>query len=132
MPLIHIHLAEGKSPKYIKALMDGVQKALVKAWKIPKTDRFQMVTEHKKDYFHFNPQIWGVKRNSKDLVLIYITSIFRSAAMKKELYQELVHILTKNPRLRKEDLFVSIVTVKKEDWSFGNGIAQLTDPSQKP
>jgi 4-oxalocrotonate tautomerase len=129
MPLIQIHLKEGKSPKYIQAVMNGVHKALVTAWKIPLTDRFQMVSEYK--YFHFNKKIWGVKR-SDDLIAIYITSIFRSEAMKKKLYQELIRVLGKNLKVRKEDIFVTIVTVNKIDWSFGNGIAQLTDPTQKP
>lgn len=129
MPLIHIHLREGKSQKYIQAVSDGIHKALISAWKIPKTDRFQMVSEHK--FFHFNKEIWGVKR-SDDVIVIYITSIKRSQSMKKALYQELIKVLGKNPKVRKEDVFVSIVTVKKEDWSFGNGIAQLLDPKQKP
>jgi 4-oxalocrotonate tautomerase len=131
MPLIQIHLMEGKKSTYIKALTDGIHKALVSAWKIPHNDRFHMITEYKKGHFHFDKTIWGVKR-SDNLVAIYITSIPRSRAMKKKLYQEFVKVLSKNPKIRKEDIFVSIVTVKKEDWSFGNGIAQLLDPSQKP
>ena len=131
MPLIQIHLMKGKSPKYIQAVADGIHQALVTAWKIPATDRFQMSSEYKKSHFHFNKTIWGVKR-SDNLIAIYITSIFRSAAMKKKLYRELVKVLGENPKVRKEDIFVAIVTVGREDWSFGNGIAQLTDPSQKP
>ena len=131
MPLIHIHLAEGKSTKYIKAVADGVHKALVSAWKIPETDRFHMISEHKKGHFHFNKTIWGVKR-SDDVIVIYITSIKRTQAMKKNLYCEFVKVLGKSPKVRKEDVFVVIVTVEKEDWSFGNGVAQLLNPSQKP
>jgi len=131
MPLIQISLAQGKSPKYIKAVSDGIHKALLTAWKIPKNDRFQVISEHKKSHFHFDKTIWGVKR-SDNVILIYITSIKRSKAMKLKLYRELVKVLGKNPKVRKEDIFVSIVTVGREDWSFGNGIAQLTDPSQKP
>lgn len=131
MPLVQIHLAKGKSAKYIKAVRDSVHTALVNAWKIPKNDRFQMVTEHKKAHFHFDKTIWGVKR-SDNLIAIYITSISRSPAMKKKLYKELVKTLGENPKVRSEDVFVTIVTVGKEDWSFGNGIAQLTDASQKP
>ncbi len=131
MPLIQIHLMEGKSPKYIKTLTDGIHQALISAWKIPKTDRFHMVTEHKKGHFHFDKTIWGVKR-SDDLIAIYITSIPRSQAMKKQLYQEFVKVLGKKLKVRKEDVFVTVVTVKKEDWSFGNGIAQMLNPSQKP
>lgn len=131
MPLIHIHLVKGKSPKYIKAVRDGIHNALMAAWKIPHNDRFQLVSEYEKAHFHFDNTIWGVNR-SGNLIAIYITSIARTAAMKKKLYRELVKVLVDNPKVRKEDIFVTIVDVKKENWSFGNGIAQLTDASQNP
>ncbi len=125
MPLIHIHLVKGKSPKYIQAVCDGIHNALKAAWRIPENDRFQIVSEHKKEHFYFDKTIWGVKR-SNDLILIYITSISRSVAQKKKLYKEFVTVLGKNPKVRKEDVFCSIVTIGREDWSFGNGVAQLT------
>ena len=87
MPLIQIHLAKGKSAKYIKAVADGIHQALCVAWKIPQNDRFQMITEYKKEHFHFDKTIWGVKR-SDDVIAIYITSIKRSQALKKKLYHE--------------------------------------------
>lgn len=131
MPLIQIHLVKGKPAKYIKAICDGIHTALKTAWNIPDNDRFQLVSEYKKAHFHFDKTIWGVKR-SNDLIAIYITSISRSVAMKKKLYRELVKNLEQNPKVKKEDIFVTIVTVGREDWSFGNGIAQLIKPSLEP
>ena len=32
--------------------------------------------------------------------------------------------LAQSPGLRKEDVFINLVEVVKENWSFGNGIAQ--------
>ena len=126
MPLIQISLVKGKSPKYIKAIADGIHAALQTAWKIPEHDRFQVINEYKKSHFHFDKTMWGVKR-SDDVILIYITSIKRSLAMKKKLYLELVKVLGKHPKVRKEDIFVSIVQNDKEDWSFGNGVAQILE-----
>ncbi len=131
MPLTQIHLVKGKPAKYIKAVCDGIHTALQTAWSIPHNDRFQLVSEYKKAHFHFDKTIWGVKR-SDDVIVIYITSISRSVAMKKKLYRELVKVLGGNPKVKKEDIFVTIVTVGREDWSFGNGIAQLTDSSLNP
>jgi 4-oxalocrotonate tautomerase len=131
MPLIHVHLVKGKPSKYIKAVCEGIHTALKTAWGIPHNDRFQLVSEYKKAHFHFDKTIWGVKR-SDDVIAIYITSISRSVAMKKRLYRELVKILGENPKVKKEDIFVTIVTVGREDWSFGNGMAQLTEASLKP
>lgn len=130
MPLIQIHLIEGKSEKYIEDVRDGIHNALITSWSIPKNDRFQLVTEYKKERFHIDRTVFGVER-SDDIIVIYITSRPRTVEQKKTLYQELVKELGK-AGVRKEDIFVTIVTVGLEDWSFANGIAQLTDPTQKP
>lgn len=124
MPLIQISLVEGKSPEYIQAIADGVHAALCTTWGIPENDRFQTISEFKKEHFHFDKTIWDVKR-SDDVVLIYITSISRTAEMKKNFYKEVVRVLAINPKVRKEDVFVTIVNNDKENWSFGNGLAQL-------
>lgn len=124
MPFIQISLLEGQSAKYIQALADGIHQALCTAWKIPEHDRFQTITEFKKTHFYIDKIHWDIQR-SDNVVVIYITSIPRSQEMKKDLYQELVTVLGKNPGIRPEDIFVSIVNNNREDWSFGNGIAQM-------
>lgn len=126
MPLVHVHLVKGKPAKYIKAVCDGIHTALKTAWGVSDNDRSQLVSEYKNTHFHFDKTFWGVKQ-SKDVIVIHITSISHSAAMKKKLYRELVKILCENPKVRKEDIFVTIVEDTREDWSFGNGVTQLTD-----
>lgn len=125
MPLVQIRLVKGKTSKYKKAVRDGIHQALMNAWGIPANDRFQLVEEYKKEHFHFDKTIFGIKR-SDDLIAIYITSRKRTKPQKKKLYQELVKTLGADPGVRPEDIFVTIVTVGLEDWSFGNGKAQLS------
>ena len=43
---------------------------------------------------------------------------------KKALFKRTADLLAENPGLRREDVFISLVEVKTDDWSFGNGIAQ--------
>ena len=42
----------------------------------------------------------------------------------KNLYARIAYDLNKELSIRKEDVFISLVEVKKENWSFGNGEAQ--------
>jgi phenylpyruvate tautomerase PptA (4-oxalocrotonate tautomerase family) len=126
MPLIQISLIEGKSAQYVQAIADGVHQALQVAWNIPKNDRFQLINEYKKSHFMIDKTIWDGNR-SDDIVVIYITSIFRTQEMKINLYKELAKVLSINPGIRKEDIFVSIVHNDKDCWSFGKGIAQLLE-----
>jgi phenylpyruvate tautomerase PptA (4-oxalocrotonate tautomerase family) len=44
--------------------------------------------------------------------------------LKKALYKRIAEHLAESPGVRPEDVFVNLVDVPKENWSFGNGIAQ--------
>jgi 4-oxalocrotonate tautomerase len=45
--------------------------------------------------------------------------------MKRALYAEIAARLHADPGMRKEDVFIVLTETKAENWSFGNGIAQL-------
>ncbi len=44
--------------------------------------------------------------------------------MKKALYARMAELLEASPGVRRQDVLVSLVEVAKENWSFGNGVAQ--------
>jgi hypothetical protein len=44
--------------------------------------------------------------------------------MKQALYRGIADNLVADPGLRPEDVFINLVETSKENWSFGNGIAQ--------
>ena len=48
----------------------------------------------------------------------------RNRDQKKALFKRTAELLAANPGLRQQDVFISLVEVKTDDWSFGNGIAQ--------
>ena len=48
----------------------------------------------------------------------------RTIEQKKALYKRIAEELAESPGLRREDVFINLVEVPKENWSFGNGIAQ--------
>jgi 4-oxalocrotonate tautomerase len=124
MPLVRISLREGTSGQYRQALADGVHQAMVEAIEIPAQDRFQIITEHPANGLIYDPSYLGIERSDK-IVLVQITlSGGRKPAQKKKLYQRMAEILGKNPGLRPQDLFVNLVEVAWENWSFGNGEAQ--------
>ncbi len=124
MPLVRVSLISGKSPEYRRAVADSVHRALVDAIKIPEKDRFQIITEHAPGDFIYDPSYLDVPR-SDDVMLVQITlSAGRSVEVKRALYARMVELLAASPGIRKQDLFVSLVEVANENWSFGNGVAQ--------
>jgi phenylpyruvate tautomerase PptA (4-oxalocrotonate tautomerase family) len=124
MPLARISLRRGKPATYRKAILEGLYQALRETFNVPDGDRFMILTEHDKDDFVYDPDYLGIHR-SDDLIYIQVTvSNTRPTAQKQELYRRIVAKLTANPGLRPEDIFINLIEVLPENWSFGHGEAQ--------
>src|SRR6195256_2238954 len=124
MPLARIDLAERKSADYRKAIGEVVYQAMVETLKAPKDDRFQIITEHTGDDFIVDPNYLGIQR-SQDCVIIQLTlNEGRTVDQKRAFYKAVAMGLHQHLNLRPQDVFISLVEVKKENWSFGNGEAQ--------
>ena len=124
MPLVRVALRKGKSPEYRRAISDSIHRAMVETIKIPEQDRFQIVTEHDDASLVYDPSYLGISR-SDGVILVQITlSAGRTVDVRKALFARIVQLLRESPGVRPEDVFVSLVEVAKENWSFGNGIAQ--------
>jgi hypothetical protein len=46
-----------------------------------------------------------------------------------EFYQKLSCLLSSTCRIRQEDVFIMLVESERENWSFGNGLAQAFEPN---
>jgi 4-oxalocrotonate tautomerase len=124
MPLIRISLRTGKPSAYRKALADGVYLALREMFNVPEDDLFVTISEHEEDNFFYGRNYLDIQR-SDDLVIIQITvSNTRTVDQKKALFKRIVEKLGVEPGLRPEDVFINLIEVEKENWSFGHGIAQ--------
>jgi 4-oxalocrotonate tautomerase len=124
MPLVRISLRQGKSAAYKQAIGDGIYKAMLETFDVPKEDRFIIVSEHSESELQFSRTYLDIAR-SDDLVIIQITANnTRNRDQKKALFARIADLLSVDPGLRKEDVFINLVEVAKENWSFGNGIAQ--------
>jgi 4-oxalocrotonate tautomerase len=124
MPLTRISLRRGKSAAYHRAVTDGVYQAMRETFDVPDDDRFMTLTEHDDGDFIYGERYLGIER-SADLVIIQLTvSNTRTVGQKKALYRRIVERLAENPGLRPQDVFINLVEVNKENWSFGHGEAQ--------
>lgn len=128
MPLVRIDLLEGKSAQYRRSLGNAVHEAMIATIDVPADDRFQIVTERAPGDFIVDDKYLGIAR-SADCVIIQITlNDTRTVDQKRALYRTLADNLHRQLGLRREDVFVSLVEVRKENWSFGNGEAQYAPP----
>lgn len=124
MPLVRIDLIRGRREEDIAAIGESVQRALVETMGVPERDRFQVITEHAANRLIYDPSYLGVER-SDDFVFVQVTlSRGRTTEQKQAFYARLAELLERNARMGPEDLAISIVESAREDWSFGDGIAQ--------
>jgi 4-oxalocrotonate tautomerase len=129
MPLTRIDLLRGKSPEHRATLRDAVYSILKDVVNVPDKDRFEVVTEHDPENLNISPDFLGIERSS-DAVLVQITfNEGRTTEQKRALYAALASALNERLGIRPEDVVVSLVEVKKENWSFGNGHAQYAVPA---
>ena len=124
MPLVRISLLAGKPDSFKHKISDAVHRAMVETINVPPLDRFQVMMEHGKSDFIYDAQYLNIARTD-GLVIIQITmNTGRTTEMKKALYQRLAELLNQEAGVRKQDVFINLVEVAKENWSFGNGEAQ--------
>jgi 4-oxalocrotonate tautomerase len=124
MPLVRIDLVEGKSSAYRHTISAVVHDAMATALAVPVEDRFQVITEHPLENHIFSESYLGISHTA-DLVFLQITlNAGRSVELKKAFYKTVADGLHMRLGLRREDVFIVLTEVVKENWSFGNGEAQ--------
>lgn len=129
MPLVRIDLLQGKSPEYRAQVGDVVYHAMLETINVPDKDRFQVITEHAKSDMPFDREYLDIHRTD-DCIFIQITlNAGRTTEMKQRLYRAIAEGLSEGLNLRQEDVFINLVEVVKENWSFGNGEAQYVTPA---
>jgi phenylpyruvate tautomerase PptA (4-oxalocrotonate tautomerase family) len=124
MPLARIDLPAGKPASYRRAVADVVYEAMVETLKAPKDDRFQVIGEHTADTLIIDPTYLGIARSADALIVQLTLNEGRTVEAKKAFYKAVADGLHARVGLRREDVVTNLVEVKKENWSFGNGVAQ--------
>jgi phenylpyruvate tautomerase PptA (4-oxalocrotonate tautomerase family) len=116
MPIVHIHVRAGRSPAEKKALLDGVHAALVEAFRIPETDRHQILHEHAPEHFD--------SAKGPGFVLVEL-SVFpgRSADAKRRLFEAIVRNLEHGADVRPTDVLVTLHEPPLESWGIRGGRA---------
>jgi phenylpyruvate tautomerase PptA (4-oxalocrotonate tautomerase family) len=127
MPLTMIDVIRGRSDSEVQTLMDSIHAAMVEAFEVPDTDRYQILTQHEPHEMIARDTGLGMER-TRDLVMVQFVSRQRAEKAKQQLYRLLAANLQADCGIDPEDLIVTITENGAADWSFGRGVAQfLTD-----
>ena len=124
MPLVRIDLNKSYTQESSKQIGEIVYTAMEEEINVPKDDKFQIITRHETSESNMPESYLGIKY-SEGLIIIQISlNKGRSIELKKKLYKRIADDLNSKLKIRKEDVFIGLIEVDKENWSFGNGEAQ--------
>lgn len=125
MPLVMIDTIRGRyDESELRTMMDAVQDAVVEAFDVPATDRYQILTQHEPFELVALDTGLGIERSER-LVIVRLASKQRTQDAKAQLYRLLAKNLNDRVGVEGNDLVVSITENGDADWSFGHGTAQF-------
>ncbi|MEJ5060206.1 MULTISPECIES: tautomerase family protein [unclassified Pseudomonas] len=124
MPLLKFDIIQGRNDEQLQTLLDGAHRAMVQAFDVPVSDRYQSVTQHRPGELVLHDTGLGYTR-SANVVLLTVISRPRSREQKIAFYRLLAEQLRVDCDLSPDDLIVSLVENTDADWSFGGGRAQF-------
>jgi 4-oxalocrotonate tautomerase len=131
VPLVRVSLLKGRSAELRRKIGDAIHRALVETIDVPQRDRFQILTEHEAGDLVYDSEYLGIAR-SDQIVIVQITlSSGRVLAQKRALFRRIADNLAALG-VRREDAWVNLVEVAKENWSFGLGEASYAPPQKIP
>ena len=124
MPLVRISLMKGKPADFGKKVGAIVYRAMVDTINVPAKDHFQVITEHDNNSLIYDPSYLDIPRTDGVIFIQITLNEGRTVELKKAFYKAVAEQLHKELEVRPQDVFISLVEGKKENWSFGNGVAQ--------
>lgn len=124
MPFIRISVAKGTTAAVKQAVSNAIHTALVTAFNVPEADKFQLLTEVSPEDLVCTPEYLGIRYSPKITFIQIVANEGRTVEMKKNLYRSIASAIAETTDIPAADVFINLVEVKKENWSFGNGLAQ--------
>ena len=127
MPLVRISLLRGKPDGFGRKVGGVVYRAMRETLNVPDKDNFQLISEHTPESLVYDPSYLDIERSDGFIAIQITLNEGRSLEMKKAFYRRVAEDLRRSLDVRPQDVFVNLVEVKKETWSFGNGVAQYAN-----
>lgn len=126
MPVFQAHIPAGRyTREQKKAIANALNQSLVVALGIPPGDRFIVLSEHGDDELFMDPSFMGMSRSANAMIITVLIGAHRPFDDKKKLLTAIAQQLHECVGVAPDDVFVTLIPVPNENFSFGRGIAQL-------
>ena len=124
MPFVRISLPSDLSDSQMQHVSEATHRALVSTFNVPPADRFQVLTRYPAAELVCSAEYLGIAHSTAVAFIQITCNAGRTVEMKKALFATLAATIAEGGAIRAADVIVNLVEVAKENWSFGDGIAQ--------
>ncbi|MBE5105095.1 tautomerase family protein [Bacillus thuringiensis] len=129
MPFVNVYYHENiLNKEELKKIGECIHLSLIEHFNIPENDYFQMFLSYQRTQFLYNPYYLlerGEKR-SENMIHVSITcGPGRTIQQKKDLYQSISLEISRCSSIKSSDILITLNETAAENWSFGQGIAQM-------
>lgn len=125
MPLVRINVAKTASADTVRIISDVVYNAMTTVANVPANDKFQIITRHADDELVYPAEGYLGIDYTPNIVFIQVTwNAGRAVDVKKAFYKAVAEGISQQAGIRIQDVWISLIDVAREDWSFGNGEMQ--------
>lgn len=125
MPLVRINLSRSASAETVRTVSDVVYDAMINVANVPANDKFQIINRHADDELVYPAEGYLGVTYTPGIVFIQVTwNAGRTIEVKKAFYKAVAEGIATKAGIRIQDVFISLIDVAREDWSFGNGEMQ--------
>ncbi len=125
MPLVRINLSKSASAETVRTVSEVVYDAMITVANVPANDKFQIINRHADDELVYPAEGYLGVTYTPGIVFIQVTwNAGRTIEVKKAFYKAVAEGISTKAGIRIQDVFISLIDVAREDWSFGNGEMQ--------
>jgi phenylpyruvate tautomerase PptA (4-oxalocrotonate tautomerase family) len=135
MPFVHLYYPDDFSNKQeeFKLVSNIIHGALIDHFNIPENDYFQLFSPYPSSQFFYDPSylLKGEDKRTDKMIHVSITcGPGRSLNQKKNLYHSISKAVSDYLNIPAANIFIILNETPAENWSFGQGIAQLAKEEQ--
>lgn len=127
MPLVKIFHGSNFTEETVEKVNQTIHDALIECFQIPENDTFQLwiSTDATANFVDTHYLLPNGKRDREFLYLEIFCGPGRTVEQKQLLYQTIVAKMEPATSLSKQNIFILLNEVSLENWSFGDGKAQM-------
>ncbi|MBK5504920.1 tautomerase family protein [Bacillus mycoides] len=129
MPFVNVYYHEDiLNKEELKKIGECIHLSLIEHFNIPENDYFQIFLPYQQNQFLYNPYYLLERGEMRTENMIHVSITCgpgRTVQQKKGLYQSISFEISACSNLKVTDIFITLHETAAENWSFGQGMAQL-------